>query len=153
MHLKHTIIFATIAAIVLAVGCGSTKKSTLPSLRGEKTPFIRITEAARWDLLFAAIQREPTPTNEIVASEIKRQRVFGTLTLDKGDLYIPQLADHKDLKSIITIDSGVDEWALVEAAVWDEVRHTVIVCAGFIPLSEYQNYLATLPKGENHNEN
>lgn len=141
MHLKRTITFATITAILLDVGCGSTKRSTLPSISADNTPFIRITDIASRDLVFAAVEGLATPTKETVVNEVKRQRVVGTITLEKGDLYIPQLVDHKDPKSILTIDSGAETWALIEAAVWDDVRHNAVVTAGFIPLNEYERYL------------
>lgn len=140
MHLKLTITFAAIVAIVLATGCGSTKqkKSTLPAISADNTPFIRITDRAYIDLFVAAVKGKTTPTREVVESEIKRQRVFGTESLDKGDLYIPGLVNNTDPQSIVTVDSGVDDWVLIRTAVWVESRKDAVMVAGFIPFNEYK---------------
>jgi hypothetical protein len=155
MKLQHAIALATLAAILLATGCRSPreeKQSDLPSIAFDDTPFIRITELAYMDLLRAAIDKKTTPTQLVIESEIKRQRVFTTETLHKDAEYIPGLIDHKDRKSILTIDSGVEEWALVETAIWDEQKKKAVVTAGFIPAYEYKNYLSDLAKAEQNND-
>jgi hypothetical protein len=145
MQLKNAIRLAAITSIVFAAGCGTTKeakKSTLPSITTDNVPFIRITSFACMDLLSSAKRGKVTPTREVVESEIKRQRVFGTEALQKGDLYIPGLRDDNEPKSIVTVDSGVEEWALIETALWDEKRNDAVVTYGFIPAYEYKHYLA-----------
>ena len=153
--MKHVIASAMLAVVLLATGCGSSKeekKSNLPSIAFDDTPFIRITELARIDLLGAAIDKKPTPTKEVVEHEIKRQRVFAAETLHKDALYIPCLVNVKDPKSILTIDSGIEEWALIETAIWDEQRKKAVVTAGFIPAYEYRNYLSDLKREEQNND-
>lgn len=141
--MNNNVALVTVAAIVLSAGCGSTKakKSDLPAISADNTPFIRITEVARKDLELAAIERRPTPTREVIESVIKRQRVVGTETLAKGNLYIPDLIDGNDPASIVTVSSGVEDWALIRTSLWDEVRNKPFITQGFIPLYEYKRHL------------
>jgi len=150
---NHTL--ATVTVAVLLAGCGSSDgnrtKTKFPAITADGTPFIRITEIAYWDLRRVAIRKEPTPITAVVESIIQRQRVVGTTTLDEGDLYIPALTDWKEPKSILTVNSGVEEWALVRTAVWDESRKKFVVVPGFIPFFEYQRHLASLQGKRNDN--
>jgi len=138
MKWKQAIAFATLTAVLLASGCREETKSPFPAITRDNTPFVRITEFAYFDLLIAHNHNRPTSTSEAVVNEIKRQRIFGTGKLDKGDLLIPSLTDRSDSQSIVTIDSGVEEWALIHTAIWDEERQKSLVTAGLIPLDEYK---------------